>query len=326
MKLLILATIASTAKAGKIHPNFVWTTEQEEANGIFAANYGYSESPLPSEYINAEDLPTEHNWCDLNGVNYCTMNRNQHLPQYCGSCWAHGSVSALGDRIKIARNATGIDINLSVQHILNCGGVGSCHGGSVLGPYQWLADQSKKGTGISYETANPYLACSSESKEGFCGNSDWTCTEENIARTCSTFSSSGGKCVGLAEYPNATIAEFGMVTGAEDMAKEIYARGPIACGISADPILDYEEGIVSNSNKMVDHVISVVGWGDDPKEGQYWIVRNSWGEYWGEMGYIRVKKGNNDLGLESQCAWATVRSFTDLSNQVHCHEGGDNCQ
>jgi len=47
-------------------------------------------------------------------------------------------VSALGDHIKIARKAQGIDINLSVQHILNCGEVGSCHGGSLLGPYQWI--------------------------------------------------------------------------------------------------------------------------------------------------------------------------------------------
>ena len=41
-------------------------------------------------------------------------------------------VSAPGDRIKIARKAQGIDINLSVQHILNCGQVGSCHGGSLI--------------------------------------------------------------------------------------------------------------------------------------------------------------------------------------------------
>jgi len=35
--------------------------------------------------------------------------------------WAHGALSALADRIKIARNAVGDDINLSIQWVLNCG-------------------------------------------------------------------------------------------------------------------------------------------------------------------------------------------------------------
>jgi len=324
---MIVACIAGTA-AAKGYVSEVWTREQEEANGIFHVRGEGVKSPEPKDYIKTEDLPLEHNWCDLNGQNFCTMSRNQHLPQYCGSCWAHGSVSALGDRIKIARNASGIDINLSVQHILNCGEVGSCHGGSVIGPYQWIHSLSKKGEGISYETSNPYLACSSESTEGFCAHADFTCSAMNVARTCSTFTSSGGKCVGLSQYPNATIAEYGSVSGADAMAKEIYARGPIACGINAEPILDYESGIVTTGAAEVNHVVSVTGWGHDEATGNdYWIVRNSWGEYWGEMGYIRVQKSalKDVLGQQSQCAWATVASFTDIDNQVHCHESGDNC-
>ena len=102
------------------------------------------------------DYPLEFNWCDMNGVNYCTNSLNQHIPQYCGSCWAHGTTSALADRIKIARGAKGIDVQLSVQHVLNCGGVGSCHGGTVDGTYQWIDSISlKTGSGISYYTSNP---------------------------------------------------------------------------------------------------------------------------------------------------------------------------
>merc|ERR1719321_70558 len=163
--------------------------------------------------MSSASLPKSFTWCDKDGKNYCTMSRNQHIPQYCGSCWAHGSVSALGDRIKIARGAEGIDINLSVQHILNCGQVGSCHGGSVVGPYFWIHQQSQGGTGISYETSNPYLACSSESQEGICPHADWSCTPENVARTCSTFPPRG-KCGAITSYPNATIAEYGGISGA----------------------------------------------------------------------------------------------------------------
>ena len=327
MKFLISSMVAlsvMSASEGKRF-NEVWSREMEEKHGIVRNNY--TVGTAPHEYMNEdESLPDEFNWGDKDGVNYLTKSLNQHIPQYCGSCWAHGSVSALGDRIKIARGGKGVDINLSVQHILNCGGVGSCYGGSVIGPYQWIHSISKStGSGIAYDTQNPYLACSSDSKEGLCGYGDWSCSAMNTARTCSTFTASGGKCVGLESYPNATVAEYGEISGADAMQKEIYKRGPIACGIDAAPIEEYTGGIATDEGESVDHVVSVVGWGTDDKEGKYWIVRNSWGEYWGEFGYIRVKFGA--LHLEDDCAWATVDAYTapELDNQVACYEDGSNC-
>jgi cathepsin X len=275
-----------------------------------------------------KDYPADFSWCNKDGKSYCTMSRNQHIPQYCGSCWAHGAISALGDRVKIARGGQGVDINLAVQHVLNCGGVGSCHGGSVDGTYQWIHSISKKtGTGVSYETANPYIACSSESKEGFCPHVNTECSALNTARTCGSFDQEGGSCTGLSSYPNVTISEYGSVSGKEAMMKEIYNRGPIACGIDAQPLLNFETGIATKQGEMVDHVISVVGWGTDTTSNQqYWIVRNSWGEYWGDMGYVKVAFGA--LSVEDQCTWAVPDTYTSLEkdNQVHCHEGGDNCK
>jgi len=310
---------AGILRSSRKRINEVWTREQEDAAGIIRNSYRLGAQPFENN-DSISDYPDEHNWCNLDGVNYCTMSRNQHIPQYCGSCWAHGSVSALGDRIKIARKGQGVDINLSVQHVLNCALIGSCHGGSTIGPYFWMHRQGDKG--ISYETSNPYMACSSESKQGICPSGDWSCSALNVARTCSTF---GKACVGLKSYPNATIDEYGEISGSDAMMKEIYARGPISCGIDASPILEYTGGVYVGKGKRVDHVISVVGWGTDATAGKYWIVRNSWGQYWGEFGYIRVAFGS--LKVESQCAWATVKSFTspEFGNQVPCYEDGSNC-
>ena len=86
--------------------------------------------------------------------------------------------------------------------------------------------------------------------------------------------------------------------------QEIYQRGPIACGIDATPIEDYVSGIVNSSASNINHIISVVGWDVDESNTEYWIVRNSWGTYWGEKGWFRVKTNINSLGIESMCSWA----------------------
>eukprot|EP00729_Bicosta_minor_P008948 gene8948-21182_t len=308
----------------------VWTQQQTEAAGIVWRGNHTDGQLLPHEYIKDKDVPDALDWRNKDGVNYCTMSRNQHIPQYCGSCWAHGAASALADRVKIARGGSasaGHDINLAVQHILNCGNVGSCHGGSVDGPYQWINQISQStGTGISFETSNPYMACSSESTEGLCPHGNWDCSAINIARTCSTFPPEG-TCSGLSHYPNVTVSQYGSISGQAAMQKEIMARGPISCGIDAMPILKYTGGIVSDPGSGVDHVISVVGWGKTfstaPGGGEsYWIVRNSWGEFWGEMGYVRVAFGA--LMVESQCSWAVPGTYTETN--FPCYEGGENCQ
>lgn len=41
-------------------------------------------------------------------------------PQYCGSCWLHGSLSMIQDRLNIIKNAAGPPVMLSRQTLLNC--------------------------------------------------------------------------------------------------------------------------------------------------------------------------------------------------------------
>jgi len=71
----------------------------------------------------------------------------------------------------------------------------------------------------------------------------------NTCRTCSTFTANGGFCSEIDSYPNATVAEYGSIGGIEDMKAEIYHRGPIAIGINAEPILNYQGGIYDNKDE-----------------------------------------------------------------------------
>jgi len=278
-------------------------------------------SARPHEYINVNDLPSTFSWADVNGTSYVTKSLNQHIPQYCGSCWAHGAASALADRIKIARNAQGDEINLAIQFILNCGTqmAGSCHGGSHTGAYEFI----QKTGFIPYDTCLQYEACSAESSEGNCGSGDYTCSAINTCRTCSTFSSMGGFCSEIDYFPNATVAEYGQVTGVDNMKAEIFARGPIAVGVNADPLHEYTGGIYQGPvSSGINHIVSIIGWGNDGTT-EFWIVRNSWGQYWGELGYARVATGKDWLGIESDNAWATVGSYTTINTP--CYEDGTNC-
>ena len=270
-----------------------------------------------------DNLPQSFSWSNVDGVNYLTKNLNQHIPVYCGSCWAHGSISALSDRIKIVRKAAWPDINLSIQFLLNCQMGGSCNGGDHLAAYKAIHDYGS----IPYEDCMVYQACSADSSEEGCKNKHmFECTPTNICKTCDTFSSNGGTCSPIKHYPNATILSYGAVKGSENMKAELYKNGPIACGINAEQIVDYTGGVLDLPNKLkiVNHIISVVGWGYDATlDKQYWIIRNSWGSYWGELGFMRLVLGENQLGIEKTCAFAIPGNWT--MHNVPCYEDGSNC-
>eukprot|EP00741_Cyanophora_paradoxa_P013976 tig00020723_g13492.t1 len=54
------------------------------------------------------------------------------------------------------------------------------------------------------------------------------------------------------------------------------------------------------------HQVAVSGWGVDERGREHWIVRNSWGTFWGEEGWFRIQMGGDNLGIEKYCTYGTI--------------------
>ena len=226
------------------------------------------------------------------------MSRNQHIPQYCGSCWAQAASSTLSDRIKIARNAAWPDINIAPQNLVSCEDKDfGCNGGYALNGFEWMANNE-----TTDETCSIYRARGIDNGEG--------CSAMSVCRNCNP----GEACFVPDQYLVYEVDEYGPVSGEEDMLQEVYQNGPITCGIAVpDSLEEYTGGIYcddTGATEMV-HAVSVVGYGEEDGN-KYWLVRNSWGTQWGEQGFFRVCRGSNNIAIESDCSWATpVDTWTE---------------
>merc|ERR1719253_2339565 len=253
--------------------------------------------PRPHELIQMENLPKHFDWRKVGKekIDYTTPPRNQHIPQYCGACWAFSSTSAISDRIKIQRNAKWPDVQISPQHVINCG-PGSCMGGNSHAVYVWLHDNNNAKSGAVDETCQPYQAKTHQ------------CKAMNICRDCKH----NGGCMAVKDPQKYSVAQYGVVRGEHAMMKEIKARGPISCRQAVTKeFLKYKgAGIFKDTtgDTQPRHATSLLGWGKAVDGTKYWVARNSWGTYWGENGFFKIAKGVNNLGIEEECAWGVPKA------------------
>ena len=243
-------------------------------------------------------IPATLDWRYVNGTVYTSPVGYQMVPSPCGSCWAFASTGALSDRVKIATKGR-VAVSLSVQALLDCAApkAGSCNGGSPTLAYNFSA----QAPGLPDETCLPYKGMD---------YSNWgevPCADR-LCRRCDRF----GTCSFLPrnETPAIQVDEHGTVKGVGAMKAEIAARGPIACLMYAHaPAFEsYTGGIIHDTTHYegITHVVVVVGWGATERGDEYWIVRNSFGTAWGELGYYRQALGDDIYNMESHdCSWAT---------------------
>lgn len=275
----------------------------------------FANEPSPTGFrdysnIDPNALPKEVDYTKFKATptsqpqNVLTWTINQHRPVYCGSCYIQAAVGTLADRINIINTRNG-DLGphnrrtLSAQMILNCG-IGSCQeGGSSNTVFNFIQQK-----GVSQFGCQVYTATSPNFY-------DRTCSQIQQCSTCWPDGSlDKSKCLAVDDYKLYGVKEWGVVSGATAMKAEIANNGPIQCGIMVTNEFynTYKGGIYSEYRWKVeiDHAIAVVGYGyDEDSKTEYWVVRNSWGTMWGEDGYFRIKMYEDNLGIETMCAWAT---------------------
>jgi len=277
-------------------------------------------------------------WRNANGIDFSSPNRDQHQPnEYCGACWAFATTSHLSDRLNIARGNIFPRLEISPQVLITCGPsyeAGCSDGGDPSAGLKWIHEN-----GIPGETCHNY-----EAKDLKC-NASAVCQDCNFAtgicdaRTKFPVHTIQG--YGHLEPVGDITKKEVIAAMVLRMKAEIVARGPIVCQMSCpDPVGSEHDGYVddyqpfynkwgsdfaphilhdtqyscnnSDWDTCVDHNVVVSGFGietkTDGEEVPYWIVRNSWGEWWGEQGWFRIVQGVNNLGIESGCDFAVVNA------------------
>jgi len=195
---------------------------------------------------------------------------------HCGSCWAHSTVESIESFFAIKFGQLPV---LSAQQVTSCAqSMGGCGGGDYFAGWAYVAGSTE---GLNEEWTFPYT--------------DFFAAHMSKAATSTCFDVSSKFLSNFAWVPKANVSgAWSVEPNSAGAAMEALAlHGPLSISVAAGEWNEYESGIFAptgaNVTWAIDHAVQLVGYGfDTDMQASYWIVRNSWGTTWGEDGYIRL--------------------------------------
>jgi len=228
----------------------------------------------------------------------CASTKEIRDQAACGSCWAFGAAEAMTDRICIASKGASKP-HISAQDLASCChtcGMG-CNGGYPEAAWNWY-----RGTGIvtggQYGTNQGCMPYALPHCDHHVTGKYPACSGEGPTPACHKQCESG--------YPKTYTADkhkgkSAYSVPASKIATEIMTNGPVEGAFTVyEDFLAYKSGVYQHRSggMLGGHAIKILGWGTDSGT-DYWIVANSWNEDWGAAGYFKIKRGDDECGIES---------------------------
>jgi cathepsin L len=217
--------------------------------------------------------PASVDWRNNGSITYV---RDQGL---CGSAWSISAVQAIESAYQISGGQL---YNLSAQNLIDCDNKSSygCEGGlPQIGVAYVIAHQDGQ---VMTEADYPY-----QQKTGLCVFDP----SRAVANVTGIISVTSGD--------------------ENDLRDKIAESGPAMATIDASLLSFqlYQSGVYDDpscSETMLAQSVQIVGYGKDDTGGPYWIVKNSFGDTWGESGYIRIARGHDECGIAQLAAIAVT--------------------